>query len=303
MSEAERVKKEEEEEEDIFWDSSDDSEDEIEEPLRRTRAGGGKRSMLNFGEVLKPPLPTRYSCDALCKMIDKGLIDLEPEYQRGVVWNIQKQSAVIDSIFRHCYVPPILFSIHVRENEDGDNEDLRICVDGKQRLSSIYKFMNNEIPIREPGTGRSFWYKYKPRQKQFRSFTEKQREKFDNLQINCIEYTGLDEERERDMFQRVQMGVTLTPAEKLSANLGSWPDFLRELVKRYIENDEMNLRHVIKMDRGKDFMYMGMITLLILHHKEKNFTPNSHTLAKFLKVSKVKTERHCFPLTLNPCIS
>jgi hypothetical protein len=75
---------------------------------------------------------------------------------------------------------------------------------------------------------------------------------------------------------------------QLSANLGEWPDFFRELNKRFIENDAMNLRHIIKMDRGKDFMYMGMICLLIIHSKEKNFLPLSGVLSSWLKVgSKV----------------
>lgn len=51
-----------------------------------------------------------------------------------------------------------------------------------------------------------------------RALTERQRERFSQLQINCVEYRGLNEEFERDMFQRVQMGITLTPAEKVSAS-------------------------------------------------------------------------------------
>lgn len=75
----------------------------------------------------------------------------------------------------------------------------------------------------------------------------------------------------------------MSHTKQLSANLGLWPDFVRELVKRYVENDSLNLRHVIKMDRGKDFMYMAQISLLILHQRDKNFTPNSTHLTKFLK--------------------
>ena len=46
----------------------------------------------------------------------------------------------------------------------------------------------------------------------------------------------------------------------------------------------MSLRHVIKMDRGKDFMYMGMICLLILNSEERNFVPSSLVLTRFLQV-------------------
>lgn len=123
--------------------------------------------------------------------------------------------------------------------------------------------------------------------------------------MNCIEYHGLDEERERDMFQRVQMGVTLTPAERvrllilllkssndtdsnplqISANLGAWPDFIRQLVKRFVENEDFNVRHILVTDRGRDFMYMTMITLLILNCGNKNYLPSTNAVGKFLKVS------------------
>lgn len=58
--------------------------------------------------------------------IKDGTIDLNPEYQRGksrrlyfvgwttepsitgVVWSLSKQVALIDSIFKHYYVPPVI---------------------------------------------------------------------------------------------------------------------------------------------------------------------------------------------------
>ena len=181
---ADGVKKEEEEEEDLFFGSDDDDTgDAGEEDQAPTQSTANKSNGLRFGEVLAAPIPVRYSCEALSIMIKKGQVDLEPEYQRGVVWNAAKQSAVIDSIFRNCYVPPVLFSIHPQENDEGDMEDLRICVDGKQvsdeqgvagggaradaangrqRLSSIYAFMHNVIPLREPHSNRAFWYRRKP---------------------------------------------------------------------------------------------------------------------------------------------
>lgn len=56
----------------------------------------------------------------------------------------------------------------------------------------------------------------RPNRKQRVALTDKQRDRFAQIQINCVEYRGLNEALERDMFQRVQMGVTLTPAEKVS---------------------------------------------------------------------------------------
>lgn len=45
-----------------------------------------------------------------------------------VVWNEPKQVALIDSIFRNYYIPPIVFAVQ----RDDDGEEIRVCVDGKQ---------------------------------------------------------------------------------------------------------------------------------------------------------------------------
>lgn len=58
----------------------------------------------------------------------------------GVVWNNEKQILLIESIFRNFYIPPVLF--RVEETDDGP---LRICMDGKQRLTSIQRFLDGQV--------------------------------------------------------------------------------------------------------------------------------------------------------------
>ncbi|KAI9568313.1 hypothetical protein HD554DRAFT_2172402 [Boletus coccyginus] len=63
--------------------------------------------------VLPLPRATTYSTQALYDQIHAGDIDLEPEYQRDVVWPESKQIGLIDSILRNFYVPPIIFGMPV----------------------------------------------------------------------------------------------------------------------------------------------------------------------------------------------
>lgn len=98
--------------------------------------------------------------DPLLGLIHEGIIDLNPTYQRGtlivararalpvdsvedVVWPEQKQIKVLDSIWRNYYVPPVVFAVYY--NEDG--LEVRHCVDGKQRLTSIQKFFDGQVSI------------------------------------------------------------------------------------------------------------------------------------------------------------
>jgi hypothetical protein len=52
-----------------------------------------------------------------------GEIDLEPEYQRDVVWTEARQEALIDSLFHNYYIPPILFALRL----DDDGTEKRTC--------------------------------------------------------------------------------------------------------------------------------------------------------------------------------
>ncbi|RUS17510.1 hypothetical protein BC937DRAFT_89892 [Endogone sp. FLAS-F59071] len=108
----------------------------------------------NPNDALTKPHATTLSMWKLYDLMERGLIDLDAEYQRDVVWAHNKMSHLIDSILKNYYVPPVLFAI--KQNAEGRN--VRVCVDGKQRLTSIKnisvsspRFMDNEIPHINPG--------------------------------------------------------------------------------------------------------------------------------------------------------
>jgi hypothetical protein len=103
-------------------------------------------------DALMPPSAMSYSAQELQKYIHEGFIDLNPIYQRDVVWSETKQIGLIDSIFRNFYIPPVIFAV----TKDDEGEPVRICVDGKQRLTSIQKFLDGLIPHRDARTKKSY---------------------------------------------------------------------------------------------------------------------------------------------------
>lgn len=66
----------------------------------------------------------------------------EPPYQRLSVWSEEKQSFFIDSLLRNYPVPPIF--LHKKIDDSTGKQTFNI-IDGKQRLTSIKRFINNEI--------------------------------------------------------------------------------------------------------------------------------------------------------------
>jgi hypothetical protein len=72
--------------------------------------------------------------------IKRGLIDLQPDFQRGEVWNTTKKQRLIDSILRGWHIPPV----HLISDPITDKLEV---LDGQQRLVSIRDFINGNFSI------------------------------------------------------------------------------------------------------------------------------------------------------------
>ena len=67
-------------------------------------------------------------------------IDLRPNFQRRDRWNTAKRSKFIESIIMNVPVPPVFLG----EEEYGKY----VVLDGRQRLTSAYRFLKNEFKLR-----------------------------------------------------------------------------------------------------------------------------------------------------------
>ena len=78
----------------------------------------------------------------LASLISSGAIDISPNFQRRDRWNPEKQSRLIESFLSNIPVPPVYLS------EDSEILGSYAVIDGKQRLTSISAFFNNELVLR-----------------------------------------------------------------------------------------------------------------------------------------------------------
>ncbi|OAX36284.1 hypothetical protein K503DRAFT_673654, partial [Rhizopogon vinicolor AM-OR11-026] len=104
---------------------------------------------------------------------------------------------------------------------------------------------------------------------------------FANKQIVCIEYSNLSGDQEREIFQRVQLGVALTPAERMQAIVGPWPTVIREIQSQVLGEDGFQGYLDWGHARGRDFQCLASIGYLIEHHPKATF-PGAPTLEKWL---------------------
>ena len=75
------------------------------------------------------------SCADLARMTNDGVIDLQPHFQRDIVWSTTEQTRFIDSLVKQLPIPSMCFAF------DHKNEAW-IVIDGLQRMTAIVKFIS-----------------------------------------------------------------------------------------------------------------------------------------------------------------
>ncbi|KAI8825036.1 uncharacterized protein EV422DRAFT_242975 [Fimicolochytrium jonesii] len=198
--------------------------------------------------------------EILNEYVNQGVIDLNAVYQREVVWNEAKQGHLIDSLVKNYYVPPVIFSIRPR-----DDLDVRVAIDGKQRITSINRFMVGLIPQIDSLTGERIWYRHSGHSSaRSRRMTADERKEFDKKEIMCVEYRSLTDDQEQEIFRRVQLGVALTTAEKMWAVPGPLADLARDLTDSF-----PTLFAQVESRRKYSFQLVLIIILIINKRPDK----------------------------------
>lgn len=77
----------------------------------------------------------------IAQMIDDNEIDLNPDFQRNLVWDNFQKSRLIESILLRIPLPMFYFA--------EDKEGKLSVVDGLQRITTIKDFMDNKFPLRK----------------------------------------------------------------------------------------------------------------------------------------------------------
>ncbi len=149
-----------------------------------------------------------------------------PDWQREKgLWDNSTKQQLIDSILRGWKLPKFYF---VKTSDDPEEFEV---VDGQQRLTTIFAFFDNELPLADKSAkefGGGKYYKELPQ-----AYTDR----FDDFEI---EYDIIEDAEESDLklfFQRLQDGLPLTSSEKLNSVHSNLRDFAKSLSKhRFFTN-------------------------------------------------------------------
>lgn len=171
----------------------------------------------------------------------KGSIDVEPSYQREIVWSHQMQEKLVETLLEGFPMP----SINFVENNDPSLPKYE-CMDGKNRLKSIEKYMKDEIAV----NGIRFGERSEDEKEDFRSI---------NVQVCIFKHLSYDQRRE--YFRRIQEGKSLQQTEIV----WSFEDRpliaeLRKVRKTHLNN----ISHLWETDRYSDMTLLCNLAAIVM---------------------------------------
>lgn len=160
--------------------------------------------------------------ETIFNRIVKEEIDLQPDFQRDLVWNKAKKQSLIDTVLRNWQFPPIFVVV--------PDEALSVDVlDGQQRLNSVYEFFQNCFPVNgniepfDPNINSLDGLFY-------RDLPPPVKQKVNRYSIRFFELCDYNEDEPYELFFRLNQGSKLTPAERRNTLYGPIRDQVRDLV-------------------------------------------------------------------------
>lgn len=137
------------------------------------------------------------------------ITDYKPSYQRNYVWDDEKATYFIESIFLGTEIPPLVYFKTITD-EAIKNE----IIDGRQRYQTILRFVNGDLRLKKNGLQRLGEVK-EIVGKTFDELTERYKNLFQETRIRIIEIRFLtdhtfeeEEALKKEIFQRYNTGIT-----------------------------------------------------------------------------------------------
>jgi hypothetical protein len=187
------------------------------------------------------PVIAEFECNELSDStvmmmyLDRDRVYLNPPYQRqSEIWTLYKKQLLIDSLINMYDIPKLyLHEYNKAELHDGSLKKYAI-VDGKQRLSTIWEFLDGGFSLRD-----DFEYIKDPKVKlagmSYAELSNKYptiQARFTGRRLSVVTIRTNDIDLIEDMFSRLNEAVPLNAAEKRNAFGGPIPKAIRALVEK-----------------------------------------------------------------------
>lgn len=181
----------------------------VSSPNSAVLSADGNISFVARPSLSKQAMPIRY----LKGISETGMINLNPPYQRPAgAWTGARRRALIYSLIAGIDVPKLYF----RSSVDEDSRTIMEVVDGKQRITTIFDFINGAFR-----TGSDAMFATPEiANKKFNKLPTDIQERILNYAMDVVVLKDYDEALISQMFLLLQQGVSTTAQENRNAHLG-----------------------------------------------------------------------------------
>jgi len=242
--------------------------------------------------MAKEMLTKTFGIVGLVAQLKSGQINRDAEMQRSYVWGNKEQTELLDSVFQSAttYIPPIIGAESEETMEIKGKLENRIeLLDGKQRSTTLEKFLNDEIKLgynirpvvieQEDGTETT----YIIAGKKWSELPEEVKLLFKACKIQMVYFKGMTPE-ERDLqFIKLQGGKKLTNAEINKVRIGH---SVREFIYKQLATDLWTKHVAISSNREVKFETMQQVLMVI----DGAYDLSGKSLQAFSEDSSIITE-------------
>ena len=138
--------------------------------------------------------------------------DLQPEFQRGEIWDDKRRQRLIDTILRDWYVP----AVHIVQEDDRE-----LVLDGQQRLATIRDFFADKLTVdgaTEPSSPEIYEADHGMR---FSDLPESRQRALRRFPLPVVYLRDHAPGEPNGLFFRLNQSYNLTPPEKRNALHGA----------------------------------------------------------------------------------
>jgi uncharacterized protein with ParB-like and HNH nuclease domain len=222
------------------------------------------RSILSDKERKLFTHPYDFSIRLLKEQVDDGTLVLADDFQRRRIWDDSKASRLIESLLINIPIPVCYFA----ELEDGSCS----VIDGQQRLTAIYRYMNNEFSLA------SLRIRNDLNGKIFSNLGVSDRRSIEHRSLRCILILKKsDPEILFDVFDRLNVSSVKLNRQELRNSL--YKGDLSQLIRELAENETFKkARRAVDLDKRMND-YELILRFFAFHFNGSNYQSD---LAKFL---------------------
>lgn len=213
-------------------------------------------------------IPSTKKISELYEKIKNESLDVRPDFQRRLVWNVKHKLEFIDTILKGYPFPEIY--IANAEVDTVEIQSMELVVDGQQRLTTIVQYIDGDLLPKNESPISSFSNLNKDQKKQFL-----------NYPVTVRDFRDVDQSTIREVFRRINLTQYSLNAFEIDHAL-----YDGEFISLAKELSESALFLTLPTFREKDLSRMldlGFILLIMATIENQGYFSNDKEVDRYTK--------------------